>query len=172
MKIYVVFISIMLISLETCEKCTQDICEEAKAPEINFGLLLSGRITVFTVEDNKEIDITDEYKHFSIDVFKTYCTGEERGPFTTNFDIGQEGTLINQSIGYMSYRMDNTYDYMYMKFIIGNVLIKNGFCSIYYDDLKLQNNDMAGVIFILRIEKSTGNQGEEYILSKISYTIN
>jgi hypothetical protein len=96
------------------------LCEESKAPEINFGVLLGGHVLMVIESLDDELDVTREYFHadFGMDYYKYYCNGDRNGPFTTNFKILQDGSLEKQGIGYMSFRMDNKDDFLSFTFTV------------------------------------------------------
>ena len=153
MKIYSLLISLMILLLSLCFKCSDDDeCLDTEAPEINFGLLLGGEILF---KNSSGAIITSRHQECKMDVYKVYCDGTKNGPFTTEFTIDADGILVKKGPGYMSYRMDNTLDYMRIVTLIDNPDSPNGYnpfhdpCAIWYDDIKSQDGGNAYIHFTL-----------------------
>lgn len=154
MRIHSLLIYAMVLLLSLCFECndSHDSCVDAEAPEINFGLLLGGEITF---KNSSGVTIASEHEEMRMDVYKVYCDGTENGPFATEFTIAEDGVLVKKGISYMSYRMDNTLDYMRIVLFIDNLHAPKGFntfgepCAIWYDKIKSQDGGNAYIHFTL-----------------------
>ncbi|MBN2482252.1 MAG: hypothetical protein JXB19_10950 [Bacteroidales bacterium] len=162
----------LVIAPSNCEQCSED-CDDTTAPEINFGLVLGGHILCVIEQLGDEIDVTQSYFYsdFIMSYSKIYCDGTPRGPFTTNFKIGETGLLENQGIGYMSFRMDNTKDYINFTFEIqyqeDTYKIKNANYKVYYDMFKPYDGNNAHIDFNIKIKWDEGNPTAESIVATI-----
>ena len=139
-------------------------CEKTKAPEINFKFLIGGIITISEVETYK--DITDKYVEHKLLMMinKAYCNGKINGPFEVPYMISTEGLMVKQSAGTWSFRMDNTEDYMNVKFFLdGHDL---GAHNYYYDMLK--KDDGGAAYFEIDIHTQWDEASQKFINTAIS----
>lgn len=161
-----IFLILLVWPFDCLDQCS-DECIETEAPEINFGFMLGGDITFETSSGD---NIAAQHDEFIIDVYKVYCDGRLRGNFRTEFTIDTDGVLVNKSLGYMSFKMDNTMDYMKIILRIDEPNKTNSFIdfagplAIWYDELKSYDGGNAYVHFTL-----TFLEGYE---NSVLYTIN
>lgn len=134
MQRFLLSISLLLIfSTQGCLKSEAE-CKKTEAPEINFGLLLFRNIRINNLTGE---DITADFvdTDFNMLYYKVYCSGKNNGPFTTEFAINEDGSLYKKSIGYWSFRMDNTQDYIRVTFFIDGKDIGKSY-NVTYNQLK------------------------------------
>lgn len=124
---------LLIIASQGCLK-TEEQCKKTEAPEINIGLLFFGSIQINDPGGN---DITVDFTDADLNMvyYKVYCSGKNNGPFTTEFTINEDGTLYKESIGYWSFRMNNTQDYIRVSFFIEGSDIGQSY-NVSYDQLK------------------------------------
>ena len=126
-------------------------CKETEAPEINFGLLIGGSILIVEEEGDNETDITNQYvdSDFNVMYYKVYCNGTNKGPFTTEFAVNEDGSLYKKSIGYYSFRMDNKEDFMRVAFFLDGKEVSTH--SVFYDTIKPYDGSNAYLDFTLKL---------------------
>lgn len=151
--------------------CFKEGCEESKAPEINFGVRLGGHVLCVIETLDDEVDVTKHYSNFVMEYYKVYCSGTRKGPFTENLVIATDGSLVKQSIGYMSFRMDNTDDYISFTFTIqsgDDIYNVNANYDVYYDTFKPHNGQNAYIFFTIKIKWDDGTPTTESIIATIT----
>ncbi len=164
---------LLIVFLLNASSCLKEGCEETKSPEINFGVLLAGHVLCVIESLDDEVDVTGNYYNsdFGMEYYKVYCDGTRKGPFTTYFKIGENGLLEKQSIGYMSFRMDNTDDYINFTFTIqykeNNYNVDANY-DVYYDTFKQFNGENAYIDFTVKIKWKDGTPTAESITATIS----
>ena len=163
-KILFTFFLLLLISFQSCLKSEAE-CKKTEAPEINFGLLLFGNIQI---NDPGGTDITIDFTDAQLNMlyYKVYCDGANNGPFTTEFTINEDGTLYKESIGYWSFRMDNTKDYIRVQFFIEGDDIGLEY-NVSYDQLKAFDGSNPNLTFSLVVTAD----GEFFSTESISLSI-
>ena len=104
----------VIIFMYGCQNCT-----ETEAPLIEFGLIPQGDVIVYSWQ-SKQV-VTSEWEGLGINIMmnKVYCNGKINGPFEMGYTIDKYGDMIKQALGYYSFRMNNTEDYMSLKFFCG-----------------------------------------------------
>lgn len=132
-KVIFSFFLLLILSIQGC-LTSESECKKTEAPEINFGLLFLGNIQINDPSGN---DITADFLDAELNMlyYKVYCSGKNNGPFTTEFTINEDGTLYKESIGYWSFRMDNTKDYIRVQFFIEGADIGQEY-RVTYNQLK------------------------------------
>lgn len=155
------FSLLFIISLQGCVT-SEAKCKKTEAPEINFGLIFYGNIQIKTVEGT---DITANFADtgFNMLYYKVYCSGKNNGPFTTEFKINEDGTLYKMSIGYWSFRMDNTKDYIRVQFFIEGKEIGQEY-NVSYNQLKAFDGGNPYLKFTIKLT-SVGNSFETESIS-------
>ena len=125
--------SLFLALLLTTSGCLNEGCKKTEAPEINFNMFLFANIQI---KNTKDEDVTSQFvdNDFNMMCYKVYCDGTNKGPFTTEFKVNEDGSLYKKSIGYYGFRMDNTEDYMRVSFFLGGN--EAGHYNVYYNQLK------------------------------------
>ena len=132
-KLLLSFLLLLIISIQSCF-LSEEECKKTEAPEINFGLLFSGNVIIYNESDeNITADFVD--KDLNMLYYKVYCSGKNNGPFTTEFAINEDGSLYKKTIGYWSFRMNNTKDYIRVKFFIEGDEVGYSY-NVTYDQLK------------------------------------
>jgi hypothetical protein len=137
----------LLILASTFMSCNQ--CEKTEASEIEFGLIVSGYVTVYSKQGGQIV--TSEWEGLGITVLmnKVYCSGRSNGPFEYNYTTDNTGQLLRSGAGYFSFRMDNTNDYMDIDFFCGGREI--GESAIGYDILKAYAGQTAHPYYEIKI---------------------
>ncbi|MDT8402281.1 MAG: hypothetical protein RQ743_11350 [Bacteroidales bacterium] len=132
-KLVFSFLLFLMIFIQSCLTPEAE-CKKTEAPEINVGLLFAGSIQINDPGGN---DITILFTDAELNMlyYKVYCTGKNNGPFTSEFTINENGTLYKKSIGYWSFRMNNTKDYIRVQFFIEGDNIGQEY-RVTYDQLK------------------------------------
>ena len=163
---------LFLVLLLNASTCLDELCEESKAPEINFGVLLGGQVLMVIESLDDEVDVTKEYfwSDFGMDYYKYYCSGTSNGPYTTNFKIAQDGSLEKQGMGYMSFRMDNKDDFLSFTFTVQHkedFYNVSGNYNVKYDALKPHDGQKAYIEFTIKIKWQDGTPEAESITATI-----
>lgn len=164
---------LFIVLILNASSCLKEGCEETKSPEINFGVLLGGHVLCVIESLDDEVDVTEEYYNFDfgMEYYKVYCDGTRKGPFITNFKIGENGSLEKQGVSYMSFRMDNTDDYINFTFTIqskdNNHNVSANY-DVYYDMFKQHNGQKAYIDFTIKIKWKDGTPTAESIIATIS----
>jgi len=155
---------ILMTCLQGCLS-TEAECKKTEAPEINVGLLFFGSVKI---KNQSGDDITSEFvdRELNMLYYKVYCDGTNRGPFTTEFTINEDGSLYKESIGYMSFRLDNRNDYIRVHFYIDGTDIGQSY-NVIYDQLKAYDGGNPNLNFRIVLEAN----GIFYSTQSISLTI-
>lgn len=158
MKNYISFF--FLIVFVGIYGCFEKPCEKTDAPEINFGLLMGGNLTITETKNYENddddvtfVDVTKEHvdADLTMSYYKVYCTGKRNGPFTSEFSVNEDGSLYKKSIGYWSFRMDNTDDYIRIFFILEGQEL--GKFDINYNTLKNYDGKTPYIQFKLKVSQ-------------------
>ena len=129
----------LLILVSTFLSCDQ--CKKTEAPKIEFGLKVGGNVTVLAKQGGTVVTSEWEGLGINVQIYKMYCDGFFRGPFEYNYTIDNTGQMINSGVGYYSFKMDNTNDYMNIDFFCGGYKIGNS--GIAYSVLAPYNGQTA-----------------------------
>lgn len=122
-----------MLPLQGCD----EKCKKTEAPEVEFGLIIGGKIEFRDHITNTVI--TPELAGMEIHLMlkKVYCNGTIRGPFDESYLFGADGTLIRESSGYWSFKFDNLDDYMDIDFFAGGSEVCQ--TALYYSELQPYN---------------------------------
>lgn len=125
--------AILMLPLQGCD----EKCKKTEAPEVEFGLIIGGKIEFRDHITNTVI--TPELAGMEIHLMlkKVYCNGTIRGPFDESYLFGADGTLIRESSGYWSFKFDNLDDYMDIDFFAGGSEVCQ--TALYYSELQPYN---------------------------------
>lgn len=159
---------ILMILLHGCLNKEAE-CKKTEAPEINVGLLFFGKVKI---ENPSGEDITSEFVDQDLNMlyYKVYCDGTNRGPFTSEFSINEDGSLYKKSIGYMSFRMDNRNDYIRVKFFIDGSDIGQSY-NVTYDQLKAYDGGNPNLNFTIRVTGDKIGDTDVFSTESISLSI-
>lgn len=142
---------IFVLIFLTSSGCNENKCDETTAPEINFKFLVGG--TLLVEEDVNHNDVTSHFfgSDFVIHLNKIYCDQTIRGPFEEYFFVDKDGRLARIGISTWGFRMDNTEDFMQLKFFLEGTYV--GQYVIPYSMLQKYDNATAYFEFRIKCEK-------------------
>jgi hypothetical protein len=112
-------------------------------------LITSGIVTVYAKQGGTVVTSEWEGLGITVKMNKVYCDGFIRGPFEYNYTIDNTGQMIRSGVGYYSFRMDNTNDYMDLHFFCGGKEI--GKSAIGYSVLAAYNGQTAHPYYEINI---------------------
>ena len=117
--------------------CGCQNCNETETALIEFGLIPQGDVIVYSWQS--KLNVTSEWEGLGINIMmnKVYCNGKINGPFELGYTIDKYGDMTREAIGYYSFKMDNTEDYMSLKFFCGGNSI--GYSTLEYGKLAAFN---------------------------------
>lgn len=151
MKRIIIFCAaIVMLTLQGCD----EKCKKTEAPEVEFGLIIGGKIELR--DHNTNNVITSELAGMEINLMlkKVYCNGTIRGPFDENYIFGADGILLREAAGYWSFKLNNLDDYMDIDFFSnGSELCQT---ALYYSELQSYNGSTAYIEYNIKIVWDSG----------------